>query len=649
MIGQQPGNQDVDEQLEKVTVDHDNDDRQTSKYGGAWVAGLIALLGVGIFWFVLSTSGQGEQALLNSQSQVHVVTNDNDNIASIIDLPSQAWTNIGSSNFSLSSKPHWFKVALPETANDQHLIEISFANLDYVDLYFLPDTCTNGECAAAVYRSGDKFSFAEREVPHDQLVFSIPKSKTPLRLFIRVQTEGSLKVPIKLWSNEEYIRYIGSHRVFIGVFYGFMVAITLINLFLFITSRNPITLLYTGYIVSLSLMLATSQGLSYRFIWPNAEGWQQQAILFFSATMIFFSTSFTAQVLRLKQEHPNIHRFFNAVRIVIVIYLVLTLLLPYSLIAETITLLILMAMCLVLFSNIYVAIKGNPVAVYLSAAWCSLIFSALLGIADSLNWISLNLDPSYLLMSSAVIETLFMALGLAMLFNQQRKEASAAHRVAQQQKQKAIEAKKDLLRLQLESKEKLEYAIDERTYELEIAIRELNEANHELERKNSIDSLTNVANRRMYDKRIAAEARRSRREKTPLAIVMLDLDHFKLVNDTFGHQCGDQALVHFAEILKRCVKRPSDLICRYGGEEFVLILPNTDIKGASVLAENIRSTTENSTLQCEQKQIKLTVSAGVTCRVIASDEEYELLHAFADKLLYQAKESGRNQIAAQDY
>jgi diguanylate cyclase (GGDEF)-like protein len=648
MIEEQQNNQDEEHTLVTAT-DHGSDERQTSKYGGAWVAGLIALLGVAIFWLVLSTSGKSEQPLLNTQSQLHIAQKDNDKISAIVNMPKESWTSVSSSNFSLSSKPHWFKVSLPERANDNSLIEISFATLDYIDLYFLPQNCKNEACASQVYRAGDRFPFAQRAVLHDQLVFPIPQSDVPLSLFIRVQTEGSLKVPIKLWSNEDYIQYVSSHRVFMGVFYGFMVAITLINLFLFITSRNLITLLYTGYVVSLSLTLASSQGLSYRFLWPNGEGWQQQAIMFFSATMIFFSTSFTAQVLRLKQEHYLIHRFFNAVRIVIVIYLVLTFILPYSLIAETITLLILMAMCLVLFSNIYVAIKGNPVALYLSAAWCSLIFSALLGIADSLNWISLNLDPSYLLMSSAVIETLFMALGLAMLFSQQRKEARAAHKVAQQQKQKAIEAKKGLLRLQLESKEKLEYAIDERTYELEIAIRELNEANHELERKNSIDSLTNVANRRMYDKRIIAEARRSRREKTPLAIVMLDLDHFKKVNDTYGHQCGDLALVHFAEILKGCVKRPSDLICRYGGEEFVLILPNTDIKGASVLAENIRSTTENSPLQYEQNQIDLTVSAGVTCRVIASDEENELLHAFADKLLYQAKESGRNQIVAQDY
>jgi diguanylate cyclase (GGDEF)-like protein len=207
-----------------------------------------------------------------------------------------------------------------------------------------------------------------------------------------------------------------------------------------------------------------------------------------------------------------------------------------------------------------------------------------------------------------------------------------------------MQANKELMRLQIEKKERLEYAVDARTYELEIAIRELNEANHELERKTAIDALTGVANRRLYDKRVLAEARRSRREKTPLAIAMLDIDDFKSVNDTYGHQCGDEALKHFTGILKECIKRPSDTICRYGGEEFVVILPNTDLEGAALLMESVRAMTEASQLNCEGEVIKFTVSIGVATRVISSDSESELLNAFADKLLYKAKEAGRNRV-----
>ena len=146
-----------------------------------------------------------------------------------------------------------------------------------------------------------------------------------------------------------------------------------------------------------------------------------------------------------------------------------------------------------------------------------------------------------------------------------------------------------------------------------------------------------------------AEARRSRREKTPLAIAMIDIDHFKVVNDTHGHQCGDAALKHFAAILQECIKRPTDTICRYGGEEFVVILPNTDLEGARILMENLRSSTEKSQFDCEGKTIQFTISVGVSTRVIVKESEYELLHAFSDKLLYKAKEAGRNQVMSAEF
>jgi diguanylate cyclase (GGDEF)-like protein len=253
------------------------------------------------------------------------------------------------------------------------------------------------------------------------------------------------------------------------------------------------------------------------------------------------------------------------------------------------------------------------------------------------------------MMVGAVIAALFMALGLAERFNTQRLAAKRVHLKTVENKQKAKQAKDELLRLQIEAKEKLEQAVRERNYELAIAIRELNEANQELERKTSIDALTGVASRRLYDKKVLAEARRSRREKTPLAIAMIDIDHFKVVNDTHGHQCGDAALKHFSAILQECIKRPTDTICRYGGEEFVVILPNTDLEGARILMENLRSSTEKSQFDCEGKTIQFTISVGVSTRVIVKESEYELLHAFSDKLLYKAKEAGRNQVMSAEF
>jgi len=403
-------------------------------------------------------------------------------------------------------------------------------------------------------------------------------------------------------------------------------------------------LLFAGYVICLAVTLASSQGIAYRFLWPESTLFQQYSTLFFASSMMFFLSHFTAKLLDIKTNFHRLYRIYKAIHIVIVGYIFCMFILPFSVMVSILAPMALMVMFIIFSSTIYIAFKGNSIAKYLTAAWFSLSFSGLFALADSFGWISLKLDPGYLMMVGASIQALLMALGLAMRFNAQRIAVKQAHIKARENKHKAMQAKKELMRLQIETKERLEYAVGERTYELEIAIRELNEANHELERKTAIDALTGLANRRLYDKKVLAEARRSRREKTPLAIAMLDIDDFKSVNDTYGHQCGDEALKHFTGILRECIKRPSDTICRYGGEEFVLILPNTDLKGAAVLMESVRAMTQASRLNCEGEVIKFTVSIGVATRVISSDSESELLNAFADKLLYKAKEAGRNQV-----
>ncbi len=118
--------------------------------------------------------------------------------------------------------------------------------------------------------------------------------------------------------------------------------------------------------------------------------------------------------------------------------------------------------------------------------------------------------------------------------------------------------------------------------------RELEEKNRELEQLNTEDALTGAKNRRFFDKKLVMELRRSRREQTPLSIIMIDIDHFKTINDTYGHLSGDNVIKATADIIKRFLKRPLDEVARYGGEEFVILLPNTANQSAFYIAEQKR-------------------------------------------------------------
>ncbi len=161
-----------------------------------------------------------------------------------------------------------------------------------------------------------------------------------------------------------------------------------------------------------------------------------------------------------------------------------------------------------------------------------------------------------------------------------------------------------------------------------------------------IDFLTGLYNRREFDAAIEREWRQAHREKKTLSLLMIDIDSFKLFNDTYGHSMGDEVLRRFSQIIESCVNRPTDLAVRYGGEEFAVILPNVDIEGAKHVAELIRSQTEVHDIKHRTSPVKphLTISIGVAEIGVSGEISISELIDNADRALYRAKEKGRNQV-----
>ncbi len=164
---------------------------------------------------------------------------------------------------------------------------------------------------------------------------------------------------------------------------------------------------------------------------------------------------------------------------------------------------------------------------------------------------------------------------------------------------------------------------------------------HKLEQDNRIDSLTSLNNRRCFDEIILKESERSERYSHPTSLIMLDLDHFKEVNDNFGHQTGDMVLKNLGKILRDEV-RLSDTPCRYGGEEFAIILPETRLDEARRIAERIRKTIARQELLTPNNNVKFNVTASIGVASTEQNDTLDLVEC-ADQALYQAKKSGRNQ------
>ncbi len=164
----------------------------------------------------------------------------------------------------------------------------------------------------------------------------------------------------------------------------------------------------------------------------------------------------------------------------------------------------------------------------------------------------------------------------------------------------------------------------------------------ELAKMSRIDGLTQIYNRRHWQESLKQEYAKARRHDKKLSLIMLDLDYFKLLNDNYGHQCGDMVLIEVSKLITTLL-RIEDIFGRYGGEEFAIVLPETNITGALELAERICSKVAEQALYYNDERLNITISLGVA-QLSSNESSYEELITYADNALYQAKEQGRNQV-----
>jgi len=187
----------------------------------------------------------------------------------------------------------------------------------------------------------------------------------------------------------------------------------------------------------------------------------------------------------------------------------------------------------------------------------------------------------------------------------------------------------------------LEDQVNERT-------KKLKEKNKQLEDISNTDALTLVANRRHFDSFLSIECKRLSRSTSSLSLIMCDIDHFKIFNDTYGHQAGDECLKNVTTALRSIARREADLIARYGGEEFVIVLPDTKLEAAVFIAEKARNTVEKLRIPHKNTAHEkvVTMSFGVTSVSSGdSNKNYaSILISKADEALYVAKKGGRNRV-----
>lgn len=540
---------------------------------------------------------------------------------------------------------YWFRFTLDASVLDSErpLLNISYPLLDDVRVFIYRQGAAQ---RLAHYHGGDLNAFADRAIKVPALVFALPQQKQPVEVLVRVKTSGAIKLPVQVWTENDYIAFTATDNLLMGLFLGLLLAMGLSNLFLFVTTGSLTFFMYAGYVFSLAMTIGTMHGLGYAYIWPEWVWLQGKAVAIFANSTIMFAMLFANRLLRVWTHSLKASWLLKGLAVVFAISMGLSFILPYALLIKVFLILLSATVMLALSISFWIALRGDAIARYYSFAWFILLGSAFAASLDNLGLISSPISSNYMLMLGAGVETTLLALILAISYNNNREQIQAVQAQALEQESAILKARAELFDVQQKHQEELEYEVQERTLELEIALRELSEANKELENLNTIDPLTGLRNRRHFDKRLLAESRRSRREQTPLSLAILDVDHFKKINDTHGHSIGDACLVHIARVLQSTIKRPADDICRFGGEEFVILLPNTELEGAQQVIETIRQNISSHEVEIDTLRLNMTISAGIATQVVEHESQADALFNAADALLYEAKNAGRNQIKA---
>ncbi|NMM40640.1 sensor domain-containing diguanylate cyclase [Pseudoalteromonas arctica] len=559
--------------------------------------------------------------------------------------PNKQWHQLSEQplNLGLTNQAVWLRLQLINAENSELPILLSIDNplLDQVAVYhyFKQNTLLFKEI-------GDTLPLNNRQIKTESLLVKLtlpPASQSTLLL--RVESLDGVRVPLSLWQHDEYLKDKSKFNLIYGLLIGFILSLTVTCLVIFGVSRKRYFAVCSSILITLWLLLIYLYGFGYRYFHPTLPSLQQLAMpSMLILTTCLFKLLFEQLRLPTKTWLQPLHRLSNWLLFISLFFIWLLptdIMLYYSLPMPALIMLL------------HIAALGIDIKQQRTQPLCALLCGALMFFIAQLYMMIVVFDIyDFNTRGLPFVSVSFLICSLSLIFATikyfliERDAQVTAQQCKIAQNEAQDELLQERLELQEQARQDLESNIEERTFELQVTLRELEEKNRELEQLNMEDPLTQIKNRRYFEKKLVMDLRRSRREQTPLSVIMLDIDHFKKINDSYGHLIGDQTIRAVADIITHQLKRPLDEVARYGGEEFVILLPNTPLSGAVAITEKIRQEIMDTTITVANTQIKFTISAGVYSAIAEDIHNPGLFTDYADKALYHAKQSGRNRVVS---
>ncbi|MDO9693851.1 MAG: diguanylate cyclase [Candidatus Latescibacteria bacterium] len=546
------------------------------------------------------------------------------------DAGSGAWLQLadGIPNFGYTDRERWlaFRIA-PEGENGHEaLLAISYPLLDEIELY----TVVAG-LPVSVGRAGDREPFARRPLVHRHFLFPLaPPAAEPTVYLLRVRTSSSLQVPLSLWDANPYFRAETDRYAFYGFFYGAMVLVVLYNAFLFAVLRERVHLAFVAHTGSFLGLMAGLQGLGYQYLWPNWPWLQEKAPAVFVAAATGSAFVFAHDLLGLRERSPRCSRLFRAGMYAGAACLAAACLLPYAQAMRPVLVTAVLGAGVIAWGGLRQWRDGGRSARWFIAAWLTFLLGTFLMITSKFGLLPRTFITENGPLFGLAAEAALLSLALAGRY----REHKTARRAAQA----------EVLRMQQEANRVLKQEVQLRTAEMQNMMRLLAQANEESEQRNHTDGLTGSYNRRAFDDRLDLEFGRALRESKPVAMLMVDIDHFKNFNDTYGHLVGDECLEAVAMTIEHAARRTTDFVARYGGEEFAVIIPDATPDRLAGFGERVRQAVADMEFLVEGRRVPVTVSVGGGALTPAPSDAPEELIRLADGALYRAKHAGRNRV-----
>ncbi|WP_226703926.1 diguanylate cyclase [Microbulbifer elongatus] len=427
--------------------------------------------------------------------------------------------------------------------------------------------------------TGDRRQFDSRPLNLRDFVFPITLPANSIQTYyLRYQTAGSMNIGLSVSSETAFLPQLGKEQILLGVYYGGFLVLVIYNLFLFLAVRDRAYAYYMGYAISYGLYFGVHNGVSFQYLWPGNPWLANQSLLVLLGFTLIFGIQFVRTICSGPRLAPRTDR---VARCFLYVLLPLTAIAPfasYGPMVLTLSIFTLVLSILFMVMGIISLLRGSVPARYFLVGWTALLVSVVIYMLKTFGLVPHNSFTHNAFQVGALVEMVLLSLALGA-------------RVG------------------------------------------------EIQRHGYTDQLTGLFNRRHFDEQLPREFAFAARSGTPLALLILDLDHFKAINDRFGHARGDAALCALGELIRKQVRKPV-LACRYGGEEFAILLPRTNREQARAVAERLVRLVE----ELDLNGMALTVSVGVAARESENYVSAIQLFEAADAALYRAKQSGRNRV-----